>query len=123
MTKSILIVDGDERLLNVVTLFFEVKGYEVRTANGELAALAAIKERRPDAVVLDVNMPKVDGLKICKRLRSDQRLKRLPIIILTAAPELEKLAIAAGADGFVSKPYDLDELGGPVDELLAGTRA
>ncbi len=65
-------------------------------------------------------MPDVDGLEVCTRLRSDQRLERLPIIILTAGPEMEKPAIAAGADRFVSKPFDLDELGGPVDELLAG---
>jgi len=122
MTRSILVVDDDERLLNVVKLFFEVKGYEVRTANGGEAALAAVEERRPDAVVLDVMMPDVDGLEVCKRLRSDQRFKRLPIIILTAAPEMEKSSIAAGANRFVSKPFDLDDLAKPVRELLAKTR-
>ncbi len=119
MSDTILVVDDDARLLHVLAVFFELKGYEVRTAAGGLPALEAIGEQRPDVVILDALMPDLGGLEVCKRLRSDEKLKGLPIIIVTAAAELEKPAIAAGADAFVSKPFDLDELLGRVEENRA----
>ncbi|MHB8508464.1 MAG: response regulator [Candidatus Dormibacteria bacterium] len=84
-----------------------------------MPALEAIREQRPDVLILDALMPDLDGLEVCKRLRSDEKLKGLPIIILTAAAELEKRAIAAGADAFLGKRFDLDVLLSRVEENRA----
>lgn len=123
MTQSVLVVDDDDRLLHVLAVFFELKGYEVRTAAGGLAALKSIDQQRPDLVVIDVLMPDLDGLEVTRRLRSDHKSNRLPIVGMAADRDLEKASIAAGADAFVSKPFDLDELAAPVAKLLAATHS
>ncbi|MEA2662849.1 MAG: cyclic di-GMP phosphodiesterase [Chloroflexota bacterium] len=87
-------------------------GYAVRQAADGLEALAAVEAQEPDLVLLDVNMPKLDGLSVCRRLKADPRRRLVPIVIITATQDrsIRLAGIEAGADDFLTKPFDAREL-------------
>jgi CheY-like chemotaxis protein len=115
----LLIADDDPILLRVLAMQFEHEGYEVCTAVSGTEALASIRVDRPDAVILDGMMPDLGGVEACRLVRSDPDLAGVTVLVLTAYPGLEEPAYAAGADGFVGKPYDLRSLSARVRELVA----
>lgn len=110
LKKKVLIVDDDYEILNVMRLILEqVNNYEVDIcARGE--ELFDLSEDLPDVILLDLAMSGVDGRDICKYLKSQQETKHLPIIIVSANPNIAKIANAASADDFLSKPFDMSEL-------------
>src|SRR5262249_59334347 len=87
-------------------------GYQVLTAGGGDAALDLVADERPDLVLLDVNMPGLDGFEVCRRLKTDRRTRLVPVVLLTAraTPEDRVRGATAGADDFLSKPFDFEEL-------------
>jgi putative two-component system response regulator len=87
-------------------------GYTVREATDGVEALAAVEEYDPDLILLDVDMPRLDGLAVCRRLKADPRRRLIPIVILTAHSDRDTRlsGIEAGADDFLSKPFDSKEL-------------
>ena len=107
--------DG-ERLHGLIVLSLEFlvtqAGFDVRVARDGEAALAAIEDRRPDLVLLDVMMPKRDGYDVCQTIRADPRLKDIKIIMLTAkGREVEReKGIALGADDYITKPFSTREV-------------
>lgn len=103
MKKEILIVDDDRLLLKTLSAVLDEAGYAVRTAANGAAALAAVRLRRPDLVLLDVMMPKVDGFDTCRQLRDGDAA--LPILFLTAldTTEDEIKALGVGGDGYIVK--------------------
>jgi len=108
----ILIVDDQPDLRLLVRLTFEGQGYDVAEApNGE-AALAACASRAPDAVLLDVMMPGIDGYEVCRRLKADPRLGQALVVLMTAGhQETERVrAREAGADLYVAKPFSPAQL-------------
>ncbi|MGF1646732.1 MAG: response regulator transcription factor [Kineosporiaceae bacterium] len=117
-TQEILVVDDEPAVLASLerTLVFE--GYAVRTAADGAEALAAVTAAVPDAVVLDVQMPRVDGLEVCRRLRA--RGCRVPILVLTArdATPDRVAGLGAGADDYLPKPFALEELLARIRSLL-----
>jgi DNA-binding response OmpR family regulator len=111
--KRLLFVDDEEDLLFMASLAAESTGeFVVENARDGGEGLAKAFRFHPDVAVLDGIMPGMDGFELCRRLRADRRTKRLPIVILSAGEPVrcEALAFAAGADRFVRKPYDQDEL-------------
>ncbi|GAB7038984.1 response regulator transcription factor [Catenuloplanes niger JCM 9533] len=106
----VLVVDDDPIVSDVVRRYLEQDGCEVRLAADGAAGLAAIEARRPDLVVLDLMMPGVDGLEVCRRLRRD--LPDLPVVMLTALGEEADrvLGLEVGADDYVTKPFSPREL-------------
>lgn len=109
---KILIVDDEPGVVSLLKDYFELDDYLVLTAsNGEEAIRQA--ERGPDIILLDINMPKMDGLEVCKRIRE---YVTCPIIFLTARIEdMDKIAgFASGGDDYVTKPFSIDELGARV---------
>jgi len=106
----VLVVDDDPQLREALTRALELDGYAVDTASNGVKALEAISGHRPDVMVLDVMMPYVGGLDVCRTLRD--RKDRLPILVLTARDEVgDRVAgLDAGADDYVVKPFDTDEL-------------
>ncbi|MDZ4699508.1 MAG: response regulator transcription factor [Rhodothermales bacterium] len=106
----ILVVEDDAELRSLVEGRLRESGYNVRTAATGVEALARVEEQAPDLVLLDVMLPEMDGLEVCRRLRSSHPL--LYIIMLTArADELDRVVgLEVGADDYVTKPFSLQEL-------------
>jgi two-component system response regulator MprA len=116
--SRILIVDDDLAVASLLRRGFAYEGYKVDTAASGADALKIALERPPDLVVLDIMMPGMDGLEVCRRLRAGDR--SLPILFLTAkdAPKDQIEGLETGADDYVTKPFDLDVLLARVKALL-----
>ena len=117
MTR-LLVVDDDPALSRTLRRALAVEGYAVDTAGDGLEALDRLDEGAYDAVVLDVSMPRLDGLQVCRRLR--ERRDRTPVLMLTARDEVRDRVsgLDAGADDYLVKPFALDELNARLRALL-----
>jgi len=117
MSKTILVVDDEQQIVKVVKMYLEQAGFRVVTANDGAAALAVFRHERPDLVVLDLNLPQMDGLDVCRAIR---RESKTPIIMLTArAEETDKLiGLEIGADDYIVKPFSPREVAARVRVVL-----
>lgn len=124
MQRTILIVDDDPHIRQLLVFALAKAGLETREAADGEAALASVAERAPDLVVLDINMPRLDGLEVCRRLRAQGEL---PILFLSSRDdEIDRvLGIELGADDYVVKPFSPREVVARVQAILrrTGTRA
>lgn len=109
MTESILVVEDDRRIRDLLRRGLIFEGYEVVTAEDGETALHNAREKLPDAVILDLMLPGIDGLEVCRRLR---RVSNLPILMLTARDAVSDrvTGLDAGADDYLVKPFSFDEL-------------
>jgi two-component system, OmpR family, alkaline phosphatase synthesis response regulator PhoP len=107
LAKKILIVEDEKEILDLVKLYLEKEGYRTRTAVTGLEGLKQVKSEQPDLVILDLMLPEMDGLEVCKRLRADAHTAMIPIIMLTAkAGETDTIiGLELGADDYVTKPF------------------
>jgi len=114
---SILVVEDDGKTSSLVRLYLENAGFEVRVAADGRQGLAAARDRRPDLVVLDVMLPEIDGLAVCRALRAESDV---PVILLTAraAEEDRLVGLGLGADDYVAKPFSPRELVARVKAVL-----
>jgi len=111
-SKKILIVDDEADLVETVRFPLEMEGYQVLVSyNGEDALNQARKEN-PDLILLDLMLPKLDGYKVCRLLKFDDRYKHIPILMLTAkTQEKDKaLGMETGANEYITKPFEMDDL-------------
>ncbi len=117
-TPLILIAEDDPEVRQALERILSFEGYQHVSANDGAAALEAIKEHEPSMIILDVMMPFVDGLEVCRTIRS--RGDRTPVLMLTAREEIpDRVAgLDAGADDYVAKPFALDELLARIRALL-----
>ncbi|AQS55034.1 response regulator transcription factor [Novibacillus thermophilus] len=118
MAKRILVVDDEPSITKLVSFNLEKAGYDVDTAADGQAALKKVQDIQPDLIVLDLMLPKVDGLEVCKRLRQENN--HIPVIMLTAKDEeLDRvLGLELGADDYVTKPFSPRELVARVKAVL-----
>jgi CheY-like chemotaxis protein len=124
MSESILVVDDNFANARLVSYLLERKGYVVRTAVDAHDALAVLDEFHADLVLMDIQLPGMDGLELARTLKADPRRKGIAIIALTAYAMKgdEERAKEAGCDGYVSKPIDTRTLPGLVSEVLGRRR-
>lgn len=118
--KRILVVDDEVDLVETVRFSLELEGFEILVAyNGEEALNQARKEH-PDLILLDLMLPKLDGYKVCRLLKFDERYKHIPILMLTAKTQDKDKAIGleTGANEYITKPFDMDDLMKKVKEYL-----
>jgi len=109
-SATVLVAEDDRHVREALARILRFEGYDVVTVNDGAAALEAIDEHSPDAIVLDVMMPLVDGFSVCRRLRA--RNDHTPVLMLTARDDVEDRVVGldAGADDYLPKPFALDEL-------------
>ena len=121
---KILVVDDEEHIVMILKDSLEFSGFQVVTAYDGVDALQRVEEDRPDLIVLDIGMPKLDGWEVCRRLKSDEKTKAIPIIILTAYAQTsdQRKGAQLGADRFITKPCDLTYLVEEINTLLGGGR-
>ncbi len=117
-SHSLLVAEDDAEIRQALERILSYEGSEVLTANDGAAALELIADREPDGILLDVMMPYVDGLTLCRKLR--ERGDRTPVLMLTARHEVsDRVAgLDAGADDYLAKPFELDELLARIRALL-----
>lgn len=110
--KRILVVDDEPDVTELIAYRLKREGYAVAVINNPLEIMGKAREFNPDLFVLDIMMPDLDGLKICRMLRADARLNSVPIIFLSARGEIEDriLGLESGADDYLAKPFDAKEL-------------
>jgi len=125
MKPKILIVDDELDALEVLGFKLREAGFSPLFATDGLKALAAIRAERPDLVVLDLMLPELDGLEVCKLMRRDPALASIPVLMLTAkAAEMDRVVgLELGADDYVTKPYSPRELVLRIRKLLKRTKS
>jgi two-component system, OmpR family, alkaline phosphatase synthesis response regulator PhoP len=125
MTQRILVVDDEEDISFSLARRLSSEGFEVICAEDGAEGLRRAQTESPDLIVLDLMLPKMDGYKVCRLLKFDERYKRIPIIMLTARSQDEDAALGRemGADAYMTKPFDSGELLQKIQELLAAAAA
>jgi DNA-binding response OmpR family regulator len=110
MNKKILVIDDDQDILEPLTLILEEEKYKVLTAIKGEQTYKKIKDFRPDLILLDILMSGSDGRTICAKLKHDSKTKDIPVILMSAHPGAEQDAVKCGANDFISKPFDTQDL-------------
>ena len=118
--EKILVVDDDTNICELLRLYLTKEGYQVTTANDGEEGLEKFNQLKPDMVLLDVMMPKMDGLEVCRRIR---KLGNTPVMMLTAKGETfdKVLGLELGADDYVTKPFDTKEVVARIKAVLRRT--
>lgn len=110
MQKTVLICDDDEGIIDVSTIVLEEKGYYVISLTHAEGIYDIIAKEKPDIILLDLWMPEVGGDEITKKLKTDPKTSHIPIILFSASKNTEETAKKLGANAFLSKPFDIQEL-------------
>ena len=118
--KKILLVDDEFELVKMIKFRLEAGGYSVITAYNGQEALNKARQEKPDLIILDLMLPKIDGYKVCRMLKFDEKYRHIPIILFTArAQETDRdMGKEVGADAYIVKPFEPQELMGKIGELL-----
>jgi two-component system response regulator VicR len=106
--KKILIVDDEIDVVEVIEMLLKSESYEVLKAYDGKEALGILEEETPDLVILDIMMPEIDGVEVCRRMRKLDKMSDIPIIMFSAklSAQDKKNSFDAGADGFITKPFN-----------------
>lgn len=123
--KKILLVDDEQDMVYAVKMQLEADGFRVLTAPDGQEGLDKARKEKPDLIILDLMLPKIDGYKICRMLKFDEKYKNIPVIIYTARAQEadEKLGYEVGADAYLTKPFDPQKLLAKINELLNSREA
>jgi DNA-binding response OmpR family regulator len=118
--KKILLIDDEEDIVHLVEFRLKAAGYEVISAFDGQSGLDKARSENPDLIILDLMLPKMDGYKVCRMLKFDEKYKHIPVIMFTARAQDndKKTGEEVGADAYVIKPFEPQMLLGKIAELL-----
>lgn len=117
---NVLVVDDDEDIRDIVALRLGVVGHCVRQASNGDECLEAIRTDRPDIILLDIQMPRMNGIDVCRKVKADPHYALIPVLLLTARGQESDVSkgFDAGADDYIVKPFSLQELQSRVERFL-----
>jgi len=118
MREKVLVVDDEFEIRDVLSRFLTEEGYEIILASNGEEALELVERENPQVVLLDILMPGIGGIETCKRLKDNEKTRFIPVIMATALWDTLSEAIDAGAEDFVTKPFNLTELSHRVESIL-----
>jgi len=113
--KTILVVDDEPDILMILEAVFTYDGYRVLTASTGERLFSLLARERPDLILLDMLLSGADGRELTRKLKGQETTARIPVLMISAHPRAEQEALAAGADGFLAKPFSLKEILGRVE--------
>jgi DNA-binding response OmpR family regulator len=118
--KKIFIADDDEAIVDATSMMLEMAGYEVRhTLSGSAVQTELLN--RPDLLLLDIWMSGFDGRDICRRLKADPATGGIPVLMISASRDVRESALESGADDFLAKPFDMEDLLEKIAKLISCT--
>jgi DNA-binding response OmpR family regulator len=105
--KKIMVVEDEQSLLTLQSMLLSVEGYTVEGVMDGQTALDVVETMMPDLILLDIMLPEIDGLEVCRQIKANEATRHIPIIMLTAKKSKEDLVMGeqAGADMYITKPY------------------
>lgn len=109
---TVLFIEDTSEQRDLLAFFLEINGYQVSVANDGIDGLAQARKLRPDLILLDLGMPRMDGFEVMEKMREDEILKDIPVVVLSAwaATKHREQAEAAGARAFIAKPFELGDV-------------
>lgn len=110
MRKNILICDDDPDILEIASLLLVQEGHKINIVQSSEGIWDEIASNRPDLILMDLWMPKMGGEEATKRLKSEEDTKDIRVIIVSASPDIAEIASRSGADGYLSKPFNINDL-------------
>jgi len=122
--KRVLAIEDESDILEVIQYNLEREGYDVLTSTNGGGGLELIRDEHPDLVLLDLMLPDLDGIEVCRQIRSDEEIKQIPVIMVTAKDTDSEivLGLGVGADDYVTKPFNPQELVARVKAVLRRSR-
>ena len=117
---KVLVIEDDEYSRDALAHLLDAEGYDAQSAHDGEAGLEKAKETKPDVIVLDLNLPGIDGQQVIKRIRGDQSLASIPILVVTGDDDkAAQAAVDIGADGYLTKPVEFDTLISAITNIQA----
>jgi CheY-like chemotaxis protein len=119
--KRILVVENNKDILELISLLLDEAGYELSLYTNERGIFNHIIEFKPDAILLDIIRPTIEGTELCRQIKEAERTKHIPVIVLSTHPQIQKVKEVC-ADDIVEKPFDVDGLLFTLQEQLKATQ-
>lgn len=119
MSKRIMICDDDAGILEMMEMIIEEYGFEAITEANSLNVLKGLEREQPDLLLLDIWMPLLSGDQVLKNIKADAQFKSLPVIMYSASSEGKAIAQTVGADDYIAKPFDLNDLEAKIRRLIS----
>ena len=116
--KKILIVDDDSSIVEVLKIILEEQGYETFNISEGAYVSEVVGEEKPDLILLDMMLPGISGVNVCKQLKTNPLTLDIPIILFSASTDIDTVWKESGADDYVAKPFDIDNLMGKILKIL-----
>jgi two-component system response regulator VicR len=123
--RVILCIEDEQEMIDLIRLILNRRGYDVKGANSGLEGLKLIKKERPDLILLDLMMPDMDGWEVYQKMKADEKMKNIPVIVVTArAQSIDKVLglHIAKVDDYIAKPFSPHELMNSVEKVLSGQK-
>lgn len=119
MSRKVMICDDDEGILEMMEMLLDEFGYDIITEQNSTRALKTLEEQMPDLLLLDIWMPVIAGDQVLRNIRLNPKVSAIPVIMYSASTEGAAIAASVGADDYISKPFNLDEMEAKINRLLS----